>query len=112
MQTVALVSGLYSTRWFGGAELIPVAPIPDITKDLAPSKWSDAATFFFFSVGGLFLGGETGFLTGTASASRAIAADPGARSRIEKAFRNYQIDAMKQQVNILESQSVPDPLFK
>lgn len=87
------------------------APIPDITAQLAPSKWGDAATFFFFSLGGLFLGGETGFLTGTASASRTIAADPGAQARIEKAFRNYQVDVLKRQVQTLESESKPASLF-
>jgi hypothetical protein len=43
-----------------------------------------------------------GFLTGTASASRTIAKDPDSRERIEKAFKNYQIDVMKQQIKTLE----------
>ncbi|KAJ4294398.1 hypothetical protein N0V90_008088 [Kalmusia sp. IMI 367209] len=86
-------------------------PIPDITNKLAPSKWSDAATYFFFSLGGLFLGGEAGFLSGTASASRTITKDPEAKERIEKAFKNYRIDAMKQEIQQLEGKNKFEQLF-
>lgn len=81
-------------------------PVPDITAQLAPSKWGDAATYFFFSLGGLFFGGELGFLTGTASASRMITKDPESRERIEKAFNKYKIDVMKQEIKNLEGKSV------
>ncbi|ORY10890.1 hypothetical protein BCR34DRAFT_625076 [Clohesyomyces aquaticus] len=80
-------------------------PIPDITNQLQPSKWGDAATYFFFSVGGLFLGGETGFLTGTASASRTITSNPESKARVETAFKNYRIDAMKQEIKQLEEKT-------
>ncbi|KAF2013828.1 hypothetical protein BU24DRAFT_442755 [Aaosphaeria arxii CBS 175.79] len=80
-------------------------PVPDITEQIKPSKWADAASYFFFSLGGLFLGGEAGLLSGTASASRTIAKDPQARERIEKAFRNYRIDAMKQEIQNMEGKS-------
>ncbi|KAF2692207.1 hypothetical protein K458DRAFT_285495 [Lentithecium fluviatile CBS 122367] len=86
-------------------------PIPDITAQLASSKWGDAATYFFFSLGGLFLGGEGGFLTGTASASRAITKDPEAKARIEKAFRNYRIDVLKKEVEQLESKEEFGEIF-
>ena len=86
-------------------------PIPDVTSQLAPSKWSDAATYFFFSLGGLFLGGEAGFLTGTASASRTITKDPETKERIEKAFKNYRIDVMKQEIQVLEGKSKFEQLF-
>lgn len=86
-------------------------PIPDISNKLAPSKWGDAATYFFFSLGGLFLGGELGFLTGTASASRTITKDPEARERIEKAFKNYRIDVMKQEIRELEGKSKFEEIF-
>ncbi|SPJ78859.1 uncharacterized protein FTOL_07250 [Fusarium torulosum] len=85
--------------------------IPDITAQLAPSKWSDAATYLFFSVGGLFLGGETGLLSGTASASRTITKDPEARERIEKAFKNYRIDVLKKEIQELEGKSKFEQLF-
>lgn len=81
-------------------------PVPDITAQLAPSKWGDAATYFFFSLGGLFFGGELGFLTGTASASRMITKNPESRERIEKAFNKYKIDVMKQEIKNLEGKSV------
>ena len=86
-------------------------PIPDVTAQLAPSKWGDAATYFFFSLGGLFLGGEGGFLTGTASASRTITSDPAAKERIEKAFKNYRIDVMKQEIQVLEGKSKFEEFF-
>ncbi|KAF1976037.1 hypothetical protein BU23DRAFT_457290 [Bimuria novae-zelandiae CBS 107.79] len=86
-------------------------PIPDISAQLAPSKWGDTATYFFFSLGGLFLGGEGGFLTGTASASRAITKDPEAKARIEKAFKNYRIDVMKQEIQALEGKNKFEQLF-
>jgi hypothetical protein len=86
-------------------------PIPDLTAQLAPSKWGDAASYFFFSLGGLFLGGETGLLTGTASATRTITKDPAAKERIEKAFKNYRIDALKQEVKLLEGKSTFGEIF-
>jgi len=91
---------------------LSIEPIPDITNQLAPSKWSDAATYFFFSPGGLFLGGEVGFLTGSASASRTITKDSQARERIEKAFGRFRIDAMKREIQQLEKKSRFEQLFK
>ena len=64
-----------------------------------------------FSLGGLFFGGELGFLTGTASASRTITKDPEARERIEKAFKNYRIDVMKQEIQSLEGKSKLEKIF-
>ncbi|KAF9766964.1 hypothetical protein IL306_000529 [Fusarium sp. DS 682] len=86
-------------------------PIPDITDQLAPSKWGDAATYFFFSVGGLFLGGEMGVLSGTALASRTITKNPEAKERIEKAWKNYRIDVMKREIKELEGPSTFEKLF-
>jgi len=53
----------------------------------------------------LFLGGEVGFLTGSASASRTITKDPQTKERIEKAFKNFRIDAMKREIQQLEGKS-------
>jgi hypothetical protein len=86
-------------------------PIPDISAQLAPSKWGDAATYFFFSVAGLFLGGELGLITGTASASRTITSDPAAKERIEKAFKNYRVDVLKREIKQLEGKSTFEQLF-
>lgn len=86
-------------------------PIPDISDKLSPSRWGDAATYFLFSVGGLFLGGEMGLLTGTASASRTITKDPASRERIEKAFKNYRIDVLKRELQAMEGKSKFEEFF-
>jgi len=52
-----------------------------------------------------------GFILGTASASRTITKDPQAKERIEKAFKNYRIDAMKQEIRQLEGKSQFEQLF-
>ncbi|KAH7084953.1 hypothetical protein BKA63DRAFT_548208 [Paraphoma chrysanthemicola] len=86
-------------------------PIPDISAKLSPSRWGDAATYFLFSIGGLFLGGEIGLLTGTASASRTITKDPASRERIEKAFKNYRIDVLKREIQAMEGKSKFEEFF-
>ncbi|KAH7125358.1 hypothetical protein B0J11DRAFT_304296 [Dendryphion nanum] len=86
-------------------------PVPDISSQLQPSRWADAASIFFFSFGGLFLGGEGGLLSGAASASRTITKDPEAKARIEKAFRNYRIDVLKQELQGLENKSTLASIF-
>jgi hypothetical protein len=50
-------------------------------------------------------------LTGTASASRTITKDPETKERIEKAFKNYRIDVMKQEIQALEGKSKFEQLF-
>jgi hypothetical protein len=83
-------------------------PVPDISAQLSgPSKWGDAATYFLFSVGGLFLGGEIGLLTGTASASRTVTKDPEARAR----FKNYRIDVLKREIQQLQGKSKFEEFF-
>lgn len=86
-------------------------PIPDISAQLAPSKWGDAATYFFFSIAGLFLGGELGLITGTASATRTITRDPAAKERIERAFKNYRVDVLKREIKTLEGKSTFEQMF-
>lgn len=86
-------------------------PIPDITAKLSPSRWGDAATFILFSIGGTFLGGEIGLLTGTASASRTITKDPESKERIEKAFKNYRIDVLKREIVQLQGKSKFEEFF-
>ena len=54
------------------------------------------------SIGGLFLGGETGFLIGSASAERTIIKDPETRARIEKAFQKFKADVLKKELQQLE----------
>lgn len=50
------------------------------------------------------LGAETGLLSGSASATRTITRDPDSRKRIEDAFRLFQVDVLKRQLNVLEGQ--------
>lgn len=50
----------------------------------------------------MFLGGELGFLSGSASAGRTISANPESQKRIEEAFRNFQIDVLKREIDMLE----------
>ena len=52
-----------------------------------------------------------GFFSGTASASRTIAKDPQAKQRIERAFMNYRIDVMKQEIQQLEGKSSFGQIF-
>jgi hypothetical protein len=94
-----------------GPTLTWAESVPDISNQLAPSKWGDATSYFFFSLGGLFLGGEAGFLTGTWSASNSITRDPAAKDRIEKAFKNYRVDAMKQEIKRMEGQTTMEKIF-
>lgn len=77
-------------------------PIPDITPYIAPSTAGDILTYTFFSLGGLFIGGELGLLTGSVSARRRVAQDPQSRARIEKAFRAFRADMLKSEIRTLE----------
>ncbi|EXJ56895.1 hypothetical protein A1O7_07239 [Cladophialophora yegresii CBS 114405] len=77
--------------------------IPDITPLLKPTGLGDVMTYTFFSIAGVFLGGETGLLTGTWSARRTITSDPDRRERIEKAFRSFRADVLRKQLEELES---------
>ena len=76
--------------------------IPDITPLVKPTTLGDIATYFFFSAGGLFIGGETGILTGSASASRSITRDPDSRTRIEAAFRKFRADVLRKEADDLD----------
>jgi photosystem II stability/assembly factor-like uncharacterized protein len=67
-----------------------------------PSTFGDIATYFFFTAGGLFVGGETGLLTGSLSAGRLITKDTESRERIENAFRKFRADALRQEADKLD----------
>ena len=77
-------------------------PIPNITPLLQPTRWGDFAAYFFFSLGGLFVGGETGLLTGTSGAARSIRRDPGREKKIENAYRRFRVDALRKEADRLE----------
>ncbi|ERF69356.1 hypothetical protein EPUS_08829 [Endocarpon pusillum Z07020] len=76
--------------------------IPDITPLLKPTTPGDIVTYTFFSIAGIFLGGETGLLVGSAAASRTITSDPASRRRIETAFRKFKADALRRQADELD----------
>jgi len=87
-------------------------PVPDITPLLKPTTVGDVATYFFASVGGLFLGGELGLVAGSASGSRTITKDPETRKRIENAFRKFRADILRKEADALDGgQSVLDKMF-
>ncbi|KAF1990850.1 hypothetical protein K402DRAFT_389750 [Aulographum hederae CBS 113979] len=77
-------------------------PIPDLTPLLRPSALGDAAAYFFFSAGGLFIGGETGLLTGSISAGRTLSRDRESRERIETAFRKFRADVLRREADALD----------
>lgn len=76
--------------------------VPDVTSRLAPSPLGDFAAYFFLGMGGLFLGGETGFLTGTSMAARRVRADADRRKRVEDAYRAFKIDLLRKEAKNLE----------
>jgi hypothetical protein len=76
--------------------------IPDITSLMQPTTLGDIATYTFFGLGGLFVGGETGLLTGSWSAKRTISSDPETKKRLEQAFRSFKADVLRKQIEELE----------
>ncbi|KAJ9623161.1 hypothetical protein H2203_006097 [Taxawa tesnikishii (nom. ined.)] len=73
-----------------------------ICGKIMPSTLGDVATYTFFGFGGLFFGGETGLLTGSYSANRAISRDPESRKRIETAFRRFRADVLRTEATMVE----------
>lgn len=70
------------------------------------------AAYFFFTAGGLFVGGETGLLTGSLTAGRMVTKDQEARDRIDKAFRNFKAEALRKEADKLDGgQSVLDKML-
>lgn len=87
---------------FTGGLTIDIEPLPDLEPLLKPSTLGDVAAYTLFSFGGLFIGGETGMLTGAFSAQRSISADPEAKKRIETAFRKFKADVLRKQAKELD----------
>lgn len=78
--------------------------LPDLTPMLKPSLAGDLAAYFFFSAGGLFIGGETGLLFGSYSAQKTILRDEESKKRIERAFRAFKADVLKKELAELEKE--------
>ena len=79
-------------------------PLPDMTAALKPSTLGDVATYMLLGGGGVFFGGETGLLTGSFRARQQIGSDRDGRDRIQRAFRRFQADALRQQAQLLENE--------
>ena len=79
-------------------------PLPDMTAALKPSTVGDVATYMLLGGGGIFFGGETGLLTGSFRARQQIGSDRDGRDRIQRAFRRFQADALRQQAQLLENE--------
>ncbi|KAL9036848.1 MAG: hypothetical protein Q9180_004060 [Flavoplaca navasiana] len=77
--------------------------LPDMTPYMRPSTFGDVAAYTFFGFGGLFIGGETGIFTGSASAGRTISQDPESRERIETAFRRFRADVLRKEADSLDT---------
>jgi len=77
--------------------------MPDLTASMKPSIIGDIATYGLLGIGGLFVGGETGLLTGSFRAKRSrVWRNPESRQRIQKAFRAFQADALRRQAKAIE----------
>ena len=70
---------------------------------MRPTTLGDVAAYTFFGFGGLFIGGETGVLTGGASAGKTISSDPKSRERIETAFRRFRADILRKEADALDT---------
>ncbi|KAJ9149780.1 hypothetical protein NKR23_g4118 [Pleurostoma richardsiae] len=81
--------------------------VPDITPMLQPTKFGDIATYLLCGIGGLFLGGETGFLTGSFLAARSIRKDPARQKRIENAYRKFKAEYLRKEADRLEAGGTP-----
>ncbi|KAK1994189.1 hypothetical protein LX36DRAFT_218546 [Colletotrichum falcatum] len=87
-------------------------PIPDLTKELEPTKLGDMAAYSLLGLGSLFLGGELGFLSGTRAAARTINEDPVSRARIETAFRKFRAEALRKEADRLDGgERILDKIF-
>jgi hypothetical protein len=76
--------------------------IPDLTPLLRPTRLGDVATYFFLSLGGLFIGGETGAISGSVFAGRAISKDPESRVRIMTAYKRLRADILRKEADMLD----------
>ncbi|EGP87810.1 uncharacterized protein MYCGRDRAFT_108951 [Zymoseptoria tritici IPO323] len=88
----------HSVRFADGREEV----LPDMTSLMRPSKVGDVATFALLGMGGLFLGGEVGLLTGSFRARQGIGKDREGRDRIAGAFKKFRADALRKQAEDLE----------
>ena len=70
---------------------------------MRPTTTGDVAGYIFFSIAGLFLGGEIGLMSGASAAKRRVSKDPETRARIERAFRGFRADMLRKEISMLEA---------
>ncbi len=70
---------------------------------MQPTRLGDIATYTFFSIAGVFLGGEIGLWSGARAARRTITKDPETKAKVEKAFRGFRADVLKREGELLET---------
>lgn len=58
--------------------------------------------YVLFSTAGLFVGGETGLLTGSRAAQRTIKKDPASKERIERAWQGFRTDVLRRELALIE----------
>ncbi|WPG97592.1 Hypothetical protein R9X50_00037000 [Acrodontium crateriforme] len=87
-----------AVRFANGSE----KPLPDLRAHLRPSRTGDFFTYLFLGLGGVFVGGEMGLLSGTFAARRMIGEDRGRRERVQRAFTGFQADALRAKAAVLD----------
>lgn len=73
-----------------------------MTPYLKPSTLGNIATYSLFGLGGVFIGGELGLLSGSMAAGRTITRDPESRQRIEIEFRKFRAEVLRAEADLLE----------
>lgn len=76
--------------------------IPDITPLLQPTGAGDVATYGFFGIAGLFLGGDLGLLLGQSASRKTITQNPETKARVERAYRGFKADVLRKELQALE----------
>ncbi|KAF2206659.1 hypothetical protein CERZMDRAFT_89149 [Cercospora zeae-maydis SCOH1-5] len=76
--------------------------LPDLSPLLKPSRLGDFATFGFLGLGGVFVGGETGLLTGSLSAKGQLLRDEEMRGRIQGALKAFRVEVLRKEAEELE----------
>ena len=78
-------------------------PLPNLVELARPTRMGDAAAFTFLGLGGLFLGGEMGAVTGAWGASRVLRnSSEEQQKRIEQAFRRLRADILRKEAEWVE----------
>ncbi|KAH7033989.1 hypothetical protein B0J12DRAFT_279267 [Macrophomina phaseolina] len=77
---------------------------PDVPQLFERTPLTDVATSLLFSIGGLFIGGELGTLSGARNARKAIEQDEESK-RIENAFWRFEADVLKEPAAKLERET-------